>query len=213
MVGVSEPISVAAAASATSAVTISETPSSAGAPSTSFVIGGGEDEQDRFLDIEDGPAEEEKSCEDQAVASGSSPSARQPLFSTPEPIDEEFLDGCGFIGDDGFLYAKSLLYGRAAKGGGEKRHHHLHHLHPHHLHPQRPLDGERGFGDDEYEDDDLVEMSSYDPLAYHRVNSTEILYENKKRKVKFVGHYLLGDVVGEGSYSKVETHHFFTFLC
>lgn len=43
-----------------------------------------------------------------------------------------------------------------------------------------------------------------EPLAYHRVNSSEILYENKKKKVKFVGHYLLGDAVGEGSYSKVK---------
>jgi len=36
------------------------------------------------------------------------------------------------------------------------------------------------------------------------VNSSEILYEKKKRKVKFVGQYLLGDIVGEGSYSKVK---------
>lgn len=42
------------------------------------------------------------------------------------------------------------------------------------------------------------------PLSYHRVNSSEILYQKKRRKVKFVSHYLLGDVMGEGSYSKVK---------
>lgn len=124
--------------------------------------------------------------------SSSPQGSRQPLFSTPEPIDEELLDSCGFIGDDGFLYAKSLLYGRAGKmGGGDGKRRAL----------QRPLDGQVY---EEEEEDPLVEMRCYDPLAYHRVNSTEILYEKKKRKVKFVGRYLLGDVVGEGSYSKVK---------
>lgn len=128
------------------------------------------------------------------TGSESSPQGnRQPLFSTPEPIDEELLDSCGFIGDDGFLYAKSLLYGRAGKmGAGDGKRRAL----------QRPLDGQVVHGEEE-EEDPLVEMRCYDPLAYHRVNSTEILYEKKKRKVKFVGRYLLGDVVGEGSYSKV----------
>ena len=126
------------------------------------------------------------------TGSESSPQGnRQPLFSTPEPIDEELLDSCGFIGDDGFLYAKSLLYGRAGKMGGGDGKRAL----------QRPLDGQ--VHEEEEEEDSLVEMRCYDPLAYHRVNSTEILYEKKKRKVKFVGRYLLGDVVGEGSYSKV----------
>lgn len=181
----------AAADSTTTSSKAAETPSSPlpGRPaSTSFVIGGGED---RYLDIEDEPIMTDE-VDEHPVASGSSPSGRQPLFSTPEPIDEELLDGCGFIGDDGFLYAKSLQYGRAGRGDDH-----------HGFHPQMPLDGQVGYGDDEYEDEDLVEMRSYDPLAYHRVNSTEILYEKKKRKVKFVGHYLLGDVVGEGSYSKV----------
>lgn len=82
---------------------------------------------------------------------------RRPLFVTPPPItEEEMFDGC--LGDDGFLYEKSLLF--------------------------------------EHEVDK--------PLSYHRVNSSEILYEKKRRKVKFVGQYLVGDVVGEGSYSKVK---------
>lgn len=73
--------------------------------------------------------------------------------------EEELLEAC--IGDDGFLYNKSL-HNRD------------------------------------------VDCHFLEPLAYHRVNSSEILYEKKKKKVKFVGQYLLGDVVGEGSYSKVK---------
>jgi serine/threonine-protein kinase 11 len=42
------------------------------------------------------------------------------------------------------------------------------------------------------------------PLAFHRVHSFEILYQKKKKKAKFVSHYVMGDVVGEGSYSKVK---------
>lgn len=42
------------------------------------------------------------------------------------------------------------------------------------------------------------------PLAFHRVHSFEILYQKKKKKAKFVGHYVMGDVVGEGSYSTVK---------
>lgn len=48
-------------------------------------------------------------------------------------------------------------------------------------------------------DDELSE-----PLSFHRVNSFEILYEKKKKKAKFIGKYVLGDVLGEGSYSKVK---------
>ncbi|XP_054162758.1 serine/threonine-protein kinase stk11-like [Oppia nitens] len=54
-------------------------------------------------------------------------------------------------------------------------------------------------------------MSSYlydnidgQPLAFHRVHSFEILYQKKKKKAKFVDKYVMGDVVGEGSYSKVK---------
>lgn len=43
-----------------------------------------------------------------------------------------------------------------------------------------------------------------DPLSFHRVSSLEILYQKKKRTAKFVDKYLLGDVLGEGSYSKVK---------
>lgn len=42
------------------------------------------------------------------------------------------------------------------------------------------------------------------PLAFHRVHSFEILYQKKKKMAKFVDKYIIGDVVGEGSYSKVK---------
>ena len=54
------------------------------------------------------------------------------------------------------------------------------------------------------------QMSTYlyepdgQPLAFHRVHSFEILYQKKKKRAKFVGQYVMGDVVGEGSYSKVK---------
>lgn len=42
------------------------------------------------------------------------------------------------------------------------------------------------------------------PLAYQRVNSSQILYEKRKKRPKFIAHYLIGDLIGEGSYSKVK---------
>lgn len=39
---------------------------------------------------------------------------------------------------------------------------------------------------------------------FHRVDSNQILYETKKRKLKMVGKYVMGDLLGEGSYGKVK---------
>ena len=102
---------------------------------------------------------------------------RRPLFVTPPPItEEEMLDGC--LGADGFLYEKSLLF------------------------EHDPLISSAAGGGG---DGTAIAITIQDkPLSYHRVNSSEILYEKKRRKVKFVSKYLLGDVVGEGSYSKVK---------
>ncbi|XP_072941147.1 serine/threonine-protein kinase STK11 [Epargyreus clarus] len=41
-------------------------------------------------------------------------------------------------------------------------------------------------------------------LFFHRVDSAEIIYRNKKKKCKMVGKYVMGDVLGEGSYGKVK---------
>ncbi|XP_049272661.1 serine/threonine-protein kinase STK11 isoform X5 [Rhipicephalus sanguineus] len=42
------------------------------------------------------------------------------------------------------------------------------------------------------------------PLVFYRVNSQDIIYKAKKKRPKMVGHYLMGDVLGEGSYGKVK---------
>lgn len=41
-------------------------------------------------------------------------------------------------------------------------------------------------------------------IAFHRVSSNDLLYEEKKKRAKFLGSYLMGDILGEGSYSKVK---------
>ena len=38
----------------------------------------------------------------------------------------------------------------------------------------------------------------------HRSDSIEITYPDKTEKVKQIGRYILGDKIGEGSYSKVK---------
>ncbi|XP_017771252.1 PREDICTED: serine/threonine-protein kinase STK11 [Nicrophorus vespilloides] len=39
---------------------------------------------------------------------------------------------------------------------------------------------------------------------FHRVNSDQIIYQTKKRKLKLIGKYVMGDLLGEGSYGKVK---------
>ncbi|XP_028171089.1 serine/threonine-protein kinase STK11 isoform X1 [Ostrinia furnacalis] len=41
-------------------------------------------------------------------------------------------------------------------------------------------------------------------LFFHRVDSADIIYRSKKKKCKMVGKYVMGDVLGEGSYGKVK---------
>lgn len=42
-------------------------------------------------------------------------------------------------------------------------------------------------------------------IAFHRYNSKDIIYEEPKRQAKIVGErYLKGELLGEGSYSKVK---------
>ncbi|XP_054706129.1 serine/threonine-protein kinase STK11-like [Uloborus diversus] len=50
----------------------------------------------------------------------------------------------------------------------------------------------------------LTEPEDDGPLVFHRVNSKEIIYQTRKKKAKVIGKYVMGDVLGEGSYGKVK---------
>lgn len=41
-------------------------------------------------------------------------------------------------------------------------------------------------------------------FGFHRVDSDQIIYEAKKKKFKMIGKYVMGDLLGEGSYGKVK---------
>ena len=41
-------------------------------------------------------------------------------------------------------------------------------------------------------------------MFFNRVDSDQIIYQEKKNKCKFVGKYVMGDLLGEGSYGKVK---------
>ncbi|KAK7065202.1 Serine/threonine-protein kinase stk11 [Halocaridina rubra] len=43
-----------------------------------------------------------------------------------------------------------------------------------------------------------------DPFVIQRINSEEIIYCPPKRKYKMIGKYVVGDILGEGSYGKVK---------
>ncbi|XP_018576029.1 serine/threonine-protein kinase STK11 isoform X2 [Anoplophora glabripennis] len=53
-----------------------------------------------------------------------------------------------------------------------------------------------------YYDDDLGDINITN--FFHRVDSNQIIYQSKKRKLKLVGKYVMGDLLGEGSYGKVK---------
>ena len=38
----------------------------------------------------------------------------------------------------------------------------------------------------------------------HRIDSTEVIYEPRRKRAKLIGKYLMGDLLGEGSYGKVK---------
>lgn len=55
--------------------------------------------------------------------------------------------------------------------------------------------------DIEIDDDlDAVNINNF----FHRVDSDQIIYQTKKRKLKLIGKYVMGDLLGEGSYGKVK---------
>ncbi|XP_033223639.1 serine/threonine-protein kinase STK11 [Belonocnema kinseyi] len=52
---------------------------------------------------------------------------------------------------------------------------------------------------DEENDDDDVNIG-----FFQRVDSDQIIYQEKKKRCKFIGKYVMGDLLGEGSYGKVK---------
>lgn len=58
------------------------------------------------------------------------------------------------------------------------------------------------------DDDEInrLDLSCIDPgnMFFNRVDSAEIIYQAKKKACKMVGKYVMGDVLGEGSYGKVK---------
>lgn len=59
--------------------------------------------------------------------------------------------------------------------------------------------------EDDYDLDDVN-------MFFHRVDSDQIIYEEKK-KCKYIGKYVMGDLLGEGSYGKVKEMLDSTTLC
>lgn len=61
-----------------------------------------------------------------------------------------------------------------------------------------------GQGMDQFDglDDDLetVNIANF----FHRVDSDQIIYQTKKKRLKLIGKYVMGDLLGEGSYGKVK---------
>lgn len=47
---------------------------------------------------------------------------------------------------------------------------------------------------------DLMGMDAF----IHRIDSTEVVYQPRCKRAKLIGRYLMGDLLGEGSYGKVK---------
>merc|ERR1719322_2285259 len=41
-------------------------------------------------------------------------------------------------------------------------------------------------------------------MAVHRVDSIDVVFDNRQKRAKVLGSYVMGDVLGEGSYAKVK---------
>ncbi|XP_053946851.1 serine/threonine-protein kinase stk11 isoform X1 [Anastrepha ludens] len=53
---------------------------------------------------------------------------------------------------------------------------------------------------------DALDLTTLDigNMFFNRVDSAEIIYQKKKKEIKMVGKYVMGDILGEGSYGKVK---------
>ncbi|XP_056452642.1 serine/threonine-protein kinase STK11 [Gadus chalcogrammus] len=49
-------------------------------------------------------------------------------------------------------------------------------------------------------DHELMGMDTF----IHRIDSTEVIYQPRRKRAKLIGKYLMGDLLGEGSYGKVK---------
>ncbi|CAG7835091.1 unnamed protein product [Allacma fusca] len=74
--------------------------------------------------------------------------------------------------------------------------------------PVRWLDGDEISVDEREEfygeGDENPDWSVPPALFFQRLNSEEVIYQNNKKKCKFLGKYIMGDLLGEGSYGKVK---------
>lgn len=52
--------------------------------------------------------------------------------------------------------------------------------------------------------DDFDDEHLDDNIFFHRVESDQLIYQARKKKGKMIGKYVMGDVLGEGSYGKVK---------
>jgi serine/threonine-protein kinase 11 len=74
-------------------------------------------------------------------------------------------------------------------------------------------DGPVTFEDEEYNYPDTDEFGTFDfmndddpldNLFFHRVDSDQIVYQPRQKRAKLIGKYVMGDMLGEGSYGKVK---------
>jgi len=106
-------------------------------------------------------------------------------FETPSDADEAYVDLNGG-GEDAAPDANADL--EAAMGGAHYANHG----------PQVTW-----LDDDEIDTLDRVTLDIGN-MFFNRVDSQDIIYQQKKKNIKMVDKYVMGDVLGEGSYGKVK---------